>query len=366
MVVARGHNATSPPVIDESINSFLKHALLIADDYLGRTQLHKAPQTVVPVDYPAIEVVEVANHEAPAVQLDYGPQRRRQYRKDGQNCPLRLVLTELKRFDQLQPLTDLLTVSSRSTADLLTKLPVQSTQIELLENLQNSLSPHTHLEDSVVLVLEPPVLLLIKQLPRLKTLHFLNARLQFLLEPLISLCYPSSKLVYLSQPALIILDLSLQFLNLLVQTALVLGSLPNHCFLEFDEPLLLRFLIDRDDDIAGKIDYSLQIARRQVEEKPHPTGHQLHKPYMSDRRSQFYVPYAFPAYTRVGYLNATLITRNPLVPRLLVLSAVALEILDGTEDPLAEESVPLRLKRTVVYRLRFGHFAMGPALDLLR
>src|SRR4026207_1917704 len=47
----------------------------------------------------------------------------------------------------------------------------------------------------------------------------------------------------------------------------------------------------------------------------------------------------------------------------LVLAAVALPVLGGTEDLLAEEAVLLRLQRAVVDRLRLLDLAVGPRAD---
>ena len=51
-------------VVEESVNSLLKHALFVADDDLGSLQLHEVPETVVPIDDTTIEVVQVRGRKA--------------------------------------------------------------------------------------------------------------------------------------------------------------------------------------------------------------------------------------------------------------------------------------------------------------
>jgi hypothetical protein len=50
----------------------------------------------------------------------------------------------------------------------------------------------------------------------------------------------------------------------------------------------------------------------------------------------------------------------------LELPAVTLPVLDGTEDSLAEQTIPLRLERSIVDRFRLGDLAIAPGADLLR
>src|SRR5439155_8025907 len=65
-------------------------------------------------------------------------------------------------------------------------------------------------------------------------------------------------------------------------------------------------------------------------------------------------------------LDAAALADDALVADALVLAAVALPVLGGTEDALAEEAVLLRLQRPVVDGLRLGDLAARPGPDLLR
>src|SRR6185437_4967578 len=77
------------------------------------------------------------------------------------------------------------------------------------------------------------------------------------------------------------------------------------------------------------------------------------------------VAHALTADLRAGHLDAAALADDALVTDALVLAAVALPVLGGTEDALAEQPVLLGLQRAVVDRLRLGDLARAPAADLL-
>ena len=63
--------------------------------------------------------------------------------------------------------------------------------------------------------------------------------------------------------------------------------------------------------------------------------------------------------------HAAFLADHAVVADPFVLAAEALEVLGGTEDALAEESIRLRTLCAVVDGLRLGHLAAGPAKDVL-
>jgi len=65
-------------------------------------------------------------------------------------------------------------------------------------------------------------------------------------------------------------------------------------------------------------------------------------------------------------LHAALLANDPTVLHALVLAAVALVVLHGTEDLRAEETVLFRLERPVVDGLRLLDLTEGPLEDLFR
>ena len=103
-LVGAGDDAAAPAVVEQRVDRFLQHALFVADDDVGRAQLHQPLQAVVAVDDAAVEVVEVGGREAAAVERHQRAQVRRDDRHLGQDHPFRLVAGMHERLDDLQAL----------------------------------------------------------------------------------------------------------------------------------------------------------------------------------------------------------------------------------------------------------------------
>src|SRR5690606_27979156 len=67
-LVGTGDGAATAPVVEQGVNSFLQHALFVADNDIRRTQLDEALQAVVAVDHATVEVVEIGGRKAAAIQ----------------------------------------------------------------------------------------------------------------------------------------------------------------------------------------------------------------------------------------------------------------------------------------------------------
>ena len=103
-VVRSTQHAATAAVVEECVDGFLQHALLVADDDLGRVQVHQLLEAVVAVDDAAIEVVEIRRGEAAAVQRNEGAQFRRDDRDDVEDHPLGQVVGLAEGLDDLQAL----------------------------------------------------------------------------------------------------------------------------------------------------------------------------------------------------------------------------------------------------------------------
>ena len=81
---------------------------------------------------------------------------------------------------------------------------------------------------------------------------------------------------------------------------------------------------------------------------------------------QLDVAHALAAHLGAGDLDAAAVADLALVADLLVLAAVALPVLGGPEDALAEQAVALGLEGAVVDGLGLFDLAVGPLTDLFR
>src|SRR3546814_10595470 len=68
-LVGAGDRAAASAVVEQRVDRFLQHALLVADDDVRRAQFHQPFQAVVAVDDATVEVVEVRRSEEHTSEL---------------------------------------------------------------------------------------------------------------------------------------------------------------------------------------------------------------------------------------------------------------------------------------------------------
>ena len=146
-VVRAAQHAAAAAVVEQRIDRFLKHALLVADDDVRRLQLDQLLQPVVPVDDAAIQIVQVRGREAAAVQRDERAQLRRNDRDDVQDHPLGLVRRLAERIDHLQALGVLqLLLNRHFGAHLDAQLFGELLDVDALQQLLDRLGAHLRAE----------------------------------------------------------------------------------------------------------------------------------------------------------------------------------------------------------------------------
>ena len=90
-VARSGDRPAAAAVVEQRVDGLLQHPLLVVDDDLGRAEVDQSLQPVVPVDHPAVQVVQVGGREAATVQLHHRPQLRRDHRDAVQHHAQRRV-----------------------------------------------------------------------------------------------------------------------------------------------------------------------------------------------------------------------------------------------------------------------------------
>ncbi len=106
-----------------------------------------------------------------------------------------------------------------------------------------------------------------------------------------------------------------------------------------------------DDHVVLKIDHLLETRGLHVQQSTQTTRHALEEPDVHNRCRQLDVTHPLATDTTVSHLHAATVADHPLVLHPAVLAASTLPVLLRTENPLAEQSVPLGLVRAVVDRL---------------
>jgi hypothetical protein len=121
-----------------------------------------------------------------------------------------------------------------------------------------------------------------------------------------------------------------------------------------------------DDDELLEVDDRLDLLHRHVDERGDAAGQALEEPDVGDGGSKLDVPHSLPAHLGLDHLDSAFFADDSPVFHPLVLSTVALVVLDRTENLRAEQTVPLRLEGAVIEGFRFFHLAVGPFSDLVR
>ena len=165
-LVGAGDDAAAAAVVEQRIDRFLQHALFVADDDVGRAQLHQPLQAVVAVDDAAVEIVEIGSGKAAAVERHQRTQVRRNHRHHGEDHPLRLVAGEAECLDDLQTLGEFLVLDvGFSLVHFGTQLRLQLFKLEPFEQFPDGFrADHGGEGILAVLVLGAEIFLLGQQL----------------------------------------------------------------------------------------------------------------------------------------------------------------------------------------------------------
>ena len=114
-----GDRAAPAAVVEQGVDGLLEHALLVVHDDLGGAEIEEALEPVVPVDDPAVQVVQVGGGEAATVELDHGAQLGRDHRHHVEDHGPRVVeppavlVAAVEGGHDLEPLDGLLLALGR-------------------------------------------------------------------------------------------------------------------------------------------------------------------------------------------------------------------------------------------------------------
>ena len=137
-----GDRATTTAVVEQGVDGFLEHALLVVEHDFRGAELDQSLQTVVTVDHTAVQVVEVGGGEAATVELDHRAQVRRDDRDHVEHHGLRLVAGGQEGVDDLEALQGLGLTLFGSVLDLLAQFLGDGLQVEGLQALLDGFGAH--------------------------------------------------------------------------------------------------------------------------------------------------------------------------------------------------------------------------------
>ena len=396
--VARpGHRPAAPTVVEEGVDRLLQHALLVVDDDLGGAEVEQPLQPVVPVDHPPVEVVEVGGGEPATVELHHGAQvggddrDRVEDHGPGVVDPPPVLVAPVEGGHDLEALDDLLaTLGGQGLApvggvDHLAQLDLLGVEVDPVDEPRDGLGPHAALE--VVLVADAqlaPEHLVLEDLARVEALELVEGPLGQLDLAVVALAGAGDLLL---DVALAGLDLGVLGPRLLelgqlalerlepavdvdVPLLLDVGDLDAQLGLQVGQVLVALGLVDPGDQVGGEVDDLLQLLGLELlaglgahEQIGQPAAGAPQVPDVDHRGGQLDVAHALAPDLGPGDLDAAALADDPPEPDPLVLPAVALPVLGGTEDLLAEEAVLLGPQGAVVDGLRLLHLTVGPPPD---
>src|SRR5258708_7187003 len=103
-IVDAAQNAAATAVVEQRVDRFLQHALLLPDNNFSRPQIHQLLQTLVAIDYASIEIVQVGSGKTSAIQRYQRAQLGRNHRYHIQDHPIGMIAGLKKRSRNLQAL----------------------------------------------------------------------------------------------------------------------------------------------------------------------------------------------------------------------------------------------------------------------
>ena len=113
-VARAGHRPAPAAVVEQGVDGLLEHPLLVVDDDLGGSEVEQPLEPVVPVDDPAVEIVEVGGGETATIELNHRP------RSGGMTGTVSRIMSSGRffalpeRLDHLHPLGGPLTLLRRA------------------------------------------------------------------------------------------------------------------------------------------------------------------------------------------------------------------------------------------------------------
>jgi hypothetical protein len=112
--------------------------------------------------------------------------------------------------------------------------------------------------------------------------------------------------------------------------------------------------------VALEIEDFFEMFKAHVEKRSDPARHAFEEPDMRDRSRQLNVAHALASNFGLNHFDTAFVADDPAMLHPLVFSAIALPVLDRTEDLCAKETVLLGFERPIVDGLRFLHLAIRP------
>ena len=296
-------------VVEKAVDGFLEHAFLIAQDDVGGFDLDETLETVVANEDATIEVVEVGGGETAAVEGNEGTEFGRGDGDDLHDHPLGFVAIFgcAERFDHLQTLEGFALAGYGTVAvGAVAQFVGEAVEVDAPQEFEDGLG--AHLGDELVGVGVFEILVLGGEL--------------------------------------------VEGVEVFV----------------FGEQVVDGELVGEGtglyDDIALVVDDHVELLGGDAKKVAHLVGQGTEIPDVCDGYDELDVSGAFATHFLFGHFHTATVADDAFIANALVLAAMALVVLGGTEDAFAEQAVALGLVGSVVDGFGLQHFAVGVGLNL--
>ena len=302
-------SAALAAVVEKAVDGFLEHAFLIAQDDVGGFDLDETLETVVADEDATIEVVEVGGGETSAIEGNEGTEFGRGDGDDLHDHPLGFVAIFgcAERFDHLEALEGFALAGYGTVAiGAVAQFVGEAVEVDAAQEFEDGLG--AHLGDELV--------------------------------------------------------------GVGVFEILVLGGelVEGDEVFVFGEQVVDGELVGEGtglyDDIALVVDDHVELLGGDAKKVAHLVGQGTEIADVCDGYDELDVSGAFATHFLFGHFHTATVADDAFIANALVLAAMALVVLGGTEDAFAEQAVALGLVGSVVDGFGLQHFAVGVGLNL--
>ncbi len=380
-VRSAGDRTATTAVVEQGVDGFLEHALLVVEHDLRGAELDEALQTVVTVDHTTVEVVEVGGGETATVELHHRAQVRRDDWDHVEHHGLRLVAGGQERVDDLQTLQGAGLALAGARVDLFAQLLGGCLEVEVLQTLLDGFGAHATFEVIAVAVFHlTPQVDVAFHVSRLQGLEAVEHGAQtldllvvagtdgghFTLGAVAQLgACGALGFAFGFELGQIGFDLLGALLDFGVAALLEVGDLVVELLLQVRQVLMTLLFVHLGDHVGREVDDLLEVLRRDVQQVAQSGRHTLEEPDVGHRSGELDVAHALTTHTALGDFHATTLADDALETHALVLAAGAFPVAGRSEDLLAEQAVFLRLQGTVVDGFRLLDLAVAPVADVV-
>ena len=380
-VRSAGDRAATTTVVEQGIDGFLQHALLVVEHDFRSAELDQSLQTVVTVDHTTVEVVEIGSGETATVELHHRAQIRRNDRNHVEHHGLRLVAGGQEGVDDLQTLQGAGLALAGTGVDLFAQLLGGGFKIEVLQALLNGFGAHAAFEVIAVAVFHlTPQVDVAFHVARLQVLEAVEHGAQtldllvetnadgghFTLGAVAQLgACGALGFAFGLKFSQIGFDLLGTLFDFRVAALLQVGDIVVELVLQTRKILMTLFLIDAGDHVGGEVDDLFQILRSDVQQVAQTGRNTLEEPDVGHRSGKLDMAHALTTNTALGDFHTAAFADDALEAHALVLAAGAFPVAGRSEDLLAEQAVFLRFQGTVVDGFRLLDLAVAPVTDIV-